>query len=478
MVDIEKLRAELTGLTGGSRLGPLVRLGQALMDRYWRGGIGRAEGLPDLNAAIEVMEEAYGYAREGDAYRGTIAAYAGWFRCGRYAAHGESADDREVGLRMLEVALATPTVPPMLRTMSLVWAGQLYFGRVAGYLQSPGAMMNLMSGQVPPDAVGHADRAAECLREAVESGSASAELVEGVESMLAVVELLRTMLRGRGAGMDLRRLTDAMTMMQKFQDRFRPSTAPAASPSFLDFGALRDLLRSDVLDRPPVVLREEAPAVVDGVVEPEAEPVAPEIPPDRARLRALVLAALFGTDDATPTPAEVAALLAPDAPALEVDTVDEAVALARTVVDLDEEPGATHEDWFVLAVVLGLRHRLDDEGDDVDRVAGMAGLRTAVRTLPPGHPATAAMLSTLGAFLTEDRPFDDPLDEVAEEFADRIDAVLAAGTTTDAGELATLHALRCLCRTAGALAEFQRAPVPVEYPWRGALLAAARITEV
>jgi hypothetical protein len=478
--DLERLRAELAGLTGGARMAPLVRLGRQLMERYWRAGIGRPEGLPDLNEAIERMEEAFEHAEDGDVYRGNIAAYAGWFRCGRYLAHGESDDDRETGISMLELALATPSLPPMLRTMSLVWAGQLYFGRVALFLQAPGSMMNLMSGQVPAELVGGLDRAVECLAEAIESKSASADLIEGVEATLTMVEVVRTMLRGKGAGMDTRKLVDAIAMTQKFQARVGVRGAAQADPSFIAFESMRELLRSDVIDRPGLVMRDDSaseqagpPRVVEPVQEQEAE-----TPVDRESLRGQVRAALFGDEGGSSTVSEVAALLRPDAPALDVDTVDDAVALARSVVDFaGDGEGACPQDWFTLAVTLGLRHRLDVDGDDVDRADGLSSLLTAVRGMPAGGAGTGTMLATLGAFLTEDQPFDDTLDGVAEEFADRIDAVVATAAVTDAAELMTLHALRCLCRAAEVLAELRRAPVPVEYPWRAAMLAAAAITE-
>lgn len=543
---IDTLRAELAGLTGGSRLGPLVRLGQALADRYWRRGIGRPAGLADLDEAIERMEEAYGHARADDAYRGTTAAYAGWFRCARYAGHGEADDDRETGLRMLEVALATPNLNPMMRTMSLVWAGQLYFGRVAVFLQAPGAMMNLMTGQAPAEVVTQADRAAECLREVVDGRPVSADLVEGVKAILTMVEIMRGMLRGQGAGMDLGRLMEAMASMQKFQGRFAGPGAASPNPSFLDFGELRNLLRSDVLDRPVMVLREEPPdqpKIVDAeVVEPVPAPTSAPVPPvagpvsspappvaqpvsagrpvaepasspeasvateptpappvaesspsvgrpvaeavssvgapeptlERDGLRAMVRAALAGEDAGL---SGLAALLDPATAAPDVAAVDDAVAIARTVVDLDDGRDSTAEDWFALAVALGLRHRLDPDAEDGDdRTAGLRALHTAVRTLPAADAGTATLLAALGAFLDQSRPFDEPLADVAEEFADRIDAVIVSGGITGAGEFATLHALRCLCRTAVAFSELGRAPVPVEYPWRGALLAAMRTT--
>src|SRR5205823_3080867 len=152
-----------------------------------------------------------------------------------------------------------------------------------------------------------------------------------------------------------------------------------------------------------------------------------------------------------------------------IDVVDDLVALATMAV----EAGGTAVDRFVLAVTLHLRDRLDDDGDRADAVAGAESLLAAVRALPAGDPAATTMLLSLGAFLDEQRPFGGPLEPVAGEFADRIDAVIAAGVA-DASDLAALHALRCLCRAAETVAEFRRAAVPPDYPWRNVLKTAAQ----
>lgn len=69
---------------------------------------------------------------------------------------------------------------------------------------------------------------------------------------------------------------------------------------------------------------------------------------------------------------------------------------------------------------------------------------------------------------------DDRRHNVANGFADRYDAVIAAGAVKEGADLATLHALRCLCRGEDG-ADLQRAvgTVPVGYPWLSQLREAA-----
>jgi hypothetical protein len=154
---ITKLRVELAPLKGAVRLGLVTRLGQALSERYWRGGPGMPAGLPDLNAAIEALQEAYGYMREDDGLRGQVAGMLGWNLAARHTLHTEVGQDREDGIRMLEEAIASPNLSELFRAMYRVELGQLYFSQAALILQTPGAAMNLVTGQDPQGMVADTD---------------------------------------------------------------------------------------------------------------------------------------------------------------------------------------------------------------------------------------------------------------------------------------------------------------------------------
>src|SRR4051794_32147850 len=91
---IAQLRAELAHLSGPARLGDLVRLGQALLDQYWRVGPGRPQALPVLNDAVAALDEAYRYLELTDPMRGQVAALLGWVLGARHGAHGGGEQDR------------------------------------------------------------------------------------------------------------------------------------------------------------------------------------------------------------------------------------------------------------------------------------------------------------------------------------------------------------------------------------------------
>jgi hypothetical protein len=483
---ITKLRAELAPLEGAVRLGPLTRLGQALAERYWRGGPGQPSGLPHLNGAIEALQEAYGYMRADDGLRGQVAGMLGWNLAARHSLHPDAGQDRETGIRMLEEAIASPNLSELLRAMCRVQLGQLYFSQAVLILQAPGAAMNLVTGQVPPDVAADTDRAVDILRQVIADPPASAELVEAAEAMLAMAEVMQTMMRGTGGGFDVQRLMDGMAKLQNLQARFARSAGPGQSfsgtPTFLSFSDMQAAMSMSPLDRPVPVVRQQGagePVVVDAapVDEPEPRPVVVPAPatPDRDELRRSLHDKLPGADGTEPGWARAAAMLLPTAPVPAVDVVDEVVALAMMIVDLADGDGeAVAVDRFVLAVALYLRDRVDDDPDHADRLAGAENLLAAVGAVPADHPAATTMLRALGAFLTEDQPLGGVLDTVADGFADRLDAAITAGVAKDAAELATLHALRCLCRAAGAVAELGRAAVPPDYPWQATLKAACR----
>jgi hypothetical protein len=175
------------------------------------------------------------------------------------------------------------------------------------------------------------------------------------------------------------------------------------------------------------------------------------------------------------------ALLRPTTPVPASEDVDELVALASLVVDGDTaaapETGAV--DRLLLAVSLHLRHRLDGPDEQADRIAGAEALVAAAQMIPLDHPAAVATLGAAGAFLDPGRPFGGALDLPCGSLADRVDVAIATGAADAGADLATLHALRCLCRAAADDLDdgidLQRVvgTVPVEYPWLANLRAAA-----
>jgi hypothetical protein len=483
---IAKLRAELDGLSGPVRLGPLTRLGQALAERQWRAGLGTPGALPDLNGAIAALEEAHGYMAVGDGLRAHVAGQLGWLLAARHN-FTDAEEDRETGIRMLEEAVAAPNLSAILLAMCRIALGGFYLGRLTPVFhklfQEPGMAMRLLTKGVQPEEAEHAEdatRAVDCFRKVLEAEPINDVTIEVAEAMLALTETMQTLLAGPAGGLDMQRLMEAAAVLQKLQGRFTRSGPPGSgfrgSGSFLAFGDFQKILTLPPLDRPVTVVHQ-----VESDPEPAAEPVRSPRPPvapnpiDREQLRRSLHDVLLGTGGTDPIWASAAALLLPTAPALPVDVVDEVVALARMIVDTeDDDAGSVGVDWFVLAVTLCLRDRLDVGGDHADRLAGAESLLTAVEKVPIDHPAATTMLLSLGAFLEEDRPFGGVLDAVADDFADRLDAAITAGVAKDAAELATLHALRCLCHAASAMAELGRAAVPPDYPWQAVLKAATR----
>lgn len=485
--DINQLRAELSALSGTARLHTLLRLGRALIERFWRAGPGTPAALPDLDAAIEVLTEAHGHMPAGDGLRGQVACQLGMLLTSRHSVYTEQERDRTTAIGLLEEALAAGNLPKVLRSSAGIQLGQAYLGEMFVFLKQPAGAMNLMTGQTPPGLARDIDRSVAHLRAVLDEGPPNAEMAEVAKIMLAMAESLQMTTKGPAGGFDLSGLMEAMTAMQKLQSRLVPGSGRPAVPGagpFLDFGFIQTMMNMDPLSRPVAVVEDqvvEAEVVEPATVVPERtapEPVRPTPPPEPTppngnELRRSLRDQIPSTDADEPVWASAAALLHPDATELGVDVVDELVALARMVVDLEESPVA--EDWFTLAVALCLRDRLDEDGDHADRLSGAESLLTAVRTAPAGHLGVPTMLCALGAFLAEDQPFGGVLDVVAEGFADRIDTVITAGAVTDPAELATLHALRCLCRAAGPLAELGRAAVPPDYPWGAALRAASRL---
>jgi hypothetical protein len=403
--DVETLRARLLGLSGPARTRTLLELGQQLGSRYWRTGPGQPAALPDLDATIAALDEAYGYLDPGDGLRGQVASNLGWMLATRHLAHGGADRDRETGLHLLEEALAFPQLQPVLQATVRVVLGQLYLSRVTAALKSSGfAMTALQSGQPPAEAA-DADRAAACFREILAGPPVNADVTRVAETMLTLTEAIQTMLGGFGgglAGFDMTKMMQAMAAMQRIQEQQTrgPAAGAAVLPPMPSFFDADNLARMDPLDRPV--------SVVDGPEPPRTDVHRPrrEAPPaeDPAELRRVLRGRLAPDGD-------FAALLTPGPPP---DDLDDLVALATTIA-YDPEP--TGLDLLLLAVTLILRDRVDD-GDGWGDQNGHPDLRTATdwlakaaRTLLAEDPAEVPLLLRVAVHL-------DALDRLGEAFAD------------------------------------------------------------
>lgn len=521
---IAALRAELAGLTGAARCGPLLSLAHILTDRYWRAGPGQPQGRADLDAAIEAMSEAYRRLDPGDQHRGRVAHGLGLLLGTRHLAHHGPDQDRDDAMRFLTEALDTPLPPAAVMIAELV-LGQLYLIRSMRWMAT-GSPMALRDG-APPDARADADRALTLLRRVAASQALNDEMAGAVRATLTVAESAREAMDGLTGGLanlDIGRLQKLLATMQRLQEQMTGSGRsptggfpggagfPGAgfgggsplqpilpNPLLLDGDALA---RMDPLDRPVPVFHGTEPDTPPVPQRPRPAAVSADLAALRRSLAGQV-AELAGApaDDASPDQAYrwAATLLRPDGPAPGGDAVDEYVALATAVVHetRDDADPAAGLDRFLLAVALFLRSRADHDGwgDDGwgdpsdspadgdgpgnDLLAGAEHLLAAVERIPPEHPAALPVLCGLGAFLDDRQPLRGLPDATAQRFAARAEAVAAA----HAPGSAVVRALREVCRAAvavraGALDELAEvgeavAAVPADHPWRFRLQVAA-----
>ncbi|MGI5243741.1 hypothetical protein [Dactylosporangium sp. CA-139066] len=455
------LRDRLTGLSGAARIQPLLELGQALADRYWRTGPGRPAGRPDLDAAIEACREAHRLLDPAAAVRGNVAANTGWLLGIRYTVHGSAQPDREAAITLLEEALSSATVAPVLAAMARVVVAQLYLGRVVEELRTLDAG-RLMNGARPTTGA-DADRAAARLREVLAGPAMNAEITTAAEGMLPMAEALETMLAGLGGGglptFDLDRLAKAMAAAEKLR-RGMGGVPPAASSTTSPAPFLSAAIAAaDPLDYPVAVVRDASPPKTATVPRPRPAPPpsatpSPATPPpaapapaDAARAAARRrLSSLAGAAGAQPWEQALSVLLA--GPGEHPRAVVDAFAgAAANAVDLAGEPDGV--DHLVLATALYLR-------DDDDRDAAAEHLQRAAELIPDGHPAAAAVTEAFGAFADADRPFAGPA-AAAVPALRRGRAALRANTSIDVGEMVRAadalpagHRLRAaLARAAG-----------------------------
>ncbi|MEU7524896.1 hypothetical protein AB0A74_04120 [Saccharothrix sp. NPDC042600] len=460
---IARLRAEAGGLTGTARVEPLSRLGQALLQRFSQLGPSAPTALADLNGAVDAFEEVLRHVGESDPLRVNVVLLLGFALSAR---NTYMTDDKDLSasIEHLSAALESDRVPPASAAGARMMLGQQYLTRAMSRVALGQSTISMLTATANQSEVPEVDRAVECFRAVVDGPFISDDFRDMAQMSLEMSEAVRAILGGSPGGFNFQNMMAAMAKLQEMQQRYASGEKPGYGPfKFTDvfnFANAGQLVNMDPMDHPVAVVHgevDDAPATAVPV-EPEPEPV-----DLRGSLRKRL-------GLAEPVWESAARLLVADPPAVAV--VDEAVAMAGTVVDEDEDADVV--DWFLVAVTLHLRHRLDPGGDD--RRAGADALLTAARRSPVDHPALPVVLRSLGAFLAVDEPLGGVLDAVAAGFAGRFDAVLAGGGVTDPDQWADLHALRCVCRAAWAVAEAGRAVerLSADYPWPGPLKAAAR----
>ncbi|MGX7826039.1 hypothetical protein ACTG9Q_13190 [Actinokineospora sp. 24-640] len=474
---IAGLRAELAGLRGAVRLEPLIRLAKALAERSMRNRPGTPAAIPDLSSAIEVMDEAHGLVAATDPANASASGVLGYLLGLRATQTGDERD-RERAIILLDGAVDAPHLPVAFVAVARIVLGTQYLTRAMAPMARLVSMspMDMFAARASGGSTADLDRAERHLHAARAAGSADGAVNEFIDAILTMCKTMRVLLGGGLGGMDFTELTRAFTTMRDLQQRAGPS---AGIPGTVGMPDLLSLARTDIfatLDplTLPVPVVEGRVTEAEAPVVPQPDPVAPvEAGGLRRKLRELLIP---GTDDGEAWEA-MAALLLPDAPVLAVADVDEAVALATSVLDhadgADPDGAGPAWDWFLLAVSLHLRDRVDGGGGD--RAAGAEALLGAARKVPMGHPAALVVLRSLGAFLDRERPMA-ALAQTASGFTGRFDAVLAAQPGAGEAERAQLHALRCLCRAAWAVAELGRAAeaLPDGFPWADMIVTAAR----
>ncbi|RDI24517.1 hypothetical protein [Lentzea flaviverrucosa] len=480
---IDELRAELAGLTGAARMAPLCRLGQALLQRFSFNGVHAPTSMGDLNDSISALGESLDLLEETDPLRASTAFLLGTGLSFRSQLLTDDDKDDTAAIDCFREALDRGTLPPVQVPIARLFLGSQHMRRIA----KPGPMQKIMHDRMlrvaapnpQPVAVSDIDVATECFKTVLADRSLSADIREMAELMLELTDVLAVLYGATTAEFNLANLGTFIAKFQGLQERFttraRPGYGAFRIPDVftVSLDSSSKLLSTPAGGRPVVVVTEPVPADDEDAPQPvEVEPEpAPEV---QADVRKLLRGRLSLATD-VPVWEAAAALLLPGAPALAVPVVDDAVAMASTIVDEHPEDIAPEDaavDQFLLAVVLLLRHRLDPAGD-ADVRASADTLLLAARTVPADHPSAPVIVRSVGAFLDAGDPFGGVLERIGAGFAGRLDVVLT--TVTDPREQANLHALRCVCRAAWAIADAAKAVTRLspDYPWAEALRAAA-----
>ncbi|MEU4222385.1 hypothetical protein [Actinoplanes sp. NPDC026623] len=403
---IRALRDQVALHTGAARARPLVELGQALLDRYWRAGPGSPAGGPDLDEAITVLGEAYDLLGTDSPLYGQLAGQLGWLHGIRHTAHGGPAGDRETGIRLLEVALSRPQQPAMMLGVARFVLGQLLLARQAPAMGAPGLAVRIMNGG-PADGAADLDRAVVLFREIIDGPRISAELTETAATMLVVAEAMQAMFGGAGGRMDLGKLAAAMTAIQDFQARTRtPGAGLGVMPGAVDVSLIPD---AGPAGRPV--------AVVDGPVPAPAslprQRRAAERPTGDAVLRAALDALLT-----EPVPTALRALL--DADPADPALVDDLVAIGSV---LAESAAARPADHLAFAAGLYLR----GASDAADRGRAAESLGRATENASAESPEFLAAALRLATLLDRSDPALRAVPALGERFAAVAEAMRKAG---------------------------------------------------
>jgi hypothetical protein len=476
---IDELRARLAGLTGPARVVPLGILAQKLAQRMMTMPLELPAARADLDEAIRCTDEAYGYHREGDPQRPQAAAFLGYLLAFREM-QVPGGKDRPRAIALIEKAISHRNFPAPYLAMLRVLLAMLLITSSQDQLTGMVSLspVDMLAGRRSPAVTPDVDRAEQLLRTVRETPGVSTDVFDMADMLLQMCELMKGLLGLGSKPLDLSAMQGMFARFADLQGRFNAGGAGV-------FGLMRKALEpgAGILDVPP----DELPVlIVEDSTEESAETpreqtpaVAPPRPTQGHLLRSLVESLSLERDgqNAWDTTAQ---LLLPDSDALDVETVDDAIALASEVVESDdaelseEDSALAH---FVHATAMCLRQRADSAGDGTDYELGARALLSAVRTLPADHPALPVVLRSLGAFLAPERPLAG-LDALAAGFTGRLDAVLATANLP-ADRVAELHALRCACRAAFAAAELRKAVdgLPTDYPWPVSLKAAAQLLD-
>lgn len=474
---IDELRARLAGLTGPARVEPLGNLAQKLVQRMINTPLESTSARADLDEAIRCTDEVYGYHREGDPDRPRVAGFLGYLLAFREM-QVRGGSERPRAIALIKEALSHQNFPGFYLAMLRVLLAMLLIANTQDRLMGMMSLspVDMLAGQRSPAAAPDLDQAEQLLRTVRETSGVSIDTSDMADMLLQMCELTKALLGIGTKPMDLSSMQSMFARFADLQARFNAGGAGV-------FGMMRDVLApgAGILDMPrdevPVLIMEDSTGESAEAPREQIPVTAPPSPAQGTLLRSLVDSLSLERDGQSPWHT-TAQLLLPDADLPDVETVDNAIALASEVVE-SEEAALSEEDialaYFVYATALCLRQRGDSDSDGTDYELGAQALLSAVRALPADHPELPVVLRSLGAFLAPERPLAG-LDALAAGFTGRLDAVLATGNLPE-DRKAELHALRCACRAAFAAAELRKAVngLPTDYPWPVSLKAAAQL---
>ena len=430
---IAQLRAQLTAQVGHERAMTLIRIAQERMNLVWRLGPGNPATRPHVEEGLRAIEEAYGYFGPQDALRGSVAVLFGVLLAVKNAGGDGTERDRARAIELFEESFAFPGVPPFQRATGRLMLGQLYMERATRPMQSPDAMMRMMTGRLPSIPTTDLDRAADCFREVLKV-SMNAEMTNTATTMLGITELFRDLLGGIGpaaGGLDLGRMASAISSLQGLQARgFGMNlSGPGVAPGMNIIDLARGLSKVDPLDRPVPHIR--GPEPEEDVEAPPRPTLTVDADAPRRELAELLSGSSTSDSVRDLCDAVISLLRSPEPP----PWTDEFVALATRVVHGAET--ALGIDHLLLSAALLLRSRRDgdsgwgpsdDESDeawdeiDSDLEAAVDELSLAAHSVPRDQPDAVPLLLLLATLLPE-----GTFERLTEPFAEVSAAVRAIG---------------------------------------------------